>query len=526
MSERRRVRAVQQVARATEIATILSSNGFGWLVEAAGLGPYAALVRQARHALPWTQEERPVAVGQPLPVRLRMVLEQLGPTFVKAGQLLALRPDRLPPAYAEELRLLHAQVATFPSDESRRIVEEELGQPLEAVFAEFEEEPFAAASLSQVHRARLPDGRPVAVKVQRPGVEAQFTSDLALLSVLARQLQRRMPRTWSLSPTETIDELARWSRRELDFRTEARTAQAVARMFADDPDVVIPEVDWDRTTRRVLTTDLIVGVPPQAEADLAAAGIDADQVIAVGTRAMMRQIFRYGLFHADPHPGNLLLQPGDRVAFLDFGLFGRLAGHHRRHIGLVLWALVEQDYDAVPDLLMRLAVLRPDADPAAFRNTVSDVVEEWFGEELGASVPRLLLRVLGAGGRHGIVFETDLVLLARALISLEATVTQIRPDVHLPDLLRPALPELRRALLPGPETLRATWQDNRYDYLGAVLDLPDLLNELVSGMRQRSAPAPPPVPASAPRSAQSLVGVAVAAAVGALAGHAVSRWRP
>jgi ubiquinone biosynthesis protein len=471
-------------------------------------------------------EERHLAVGQPLPVRLRMVLEELGPTFVKAGQLLALRPDRLPPAYAEELRLLQARVTAFPSEESRRIVEEELGQPLATAFQDFEAEPFAAASLSQVHRARLPDGRRVAVKVQRPGVEAQFTSDLALLSVLAGQLQRRMPRTWSLNPTETVDELARWSRRELDFRTEARTAQAVARMFADDADVVIPEVDWDRTTRRVLTTDLIEGVHPEPETELTAAGIDAERVIAVGTRAMMRQIFRFGLFHADPHPGNLLLQPGGRVAFLDFGLFGRLSAHSRRHIGLVLWALVEEHYDAVPDLLLRLAELRPGADTGAFRNAVSDVVEEWFSDEGRSSVPRLLLRVLGAGGRHGVVFSTDLVLLARALISLEATVAQIRPDANLPDLLRPALSELRRALLPGPETLWATWQDNRYGYLGAALDLPDIVADVLAGLVKRTPPVPALPPAPGPRGGLGLVGVAVAAAAGAVAGHVLARRLP
>jgi ubiquinone biosynthesis protein len=526
MRDAKRVRPIQQLERATEIATILSSNGFGWLVDAAGLGPYVSLVRRARSTLPWASADRPVAVGQPLPVRLRRVLEELGPTFVKAGQLMALRPDRLPRAYAEELRLLQAQVARFPSEQSQQIIEAELGRPLAEVFSDFEAEPFAAASLSQVHRARLPDGRRVAVKVQRPGVEAQFTSDLALLGVLARQLERRMPRSWSLSPTAAIDELARWSRRELDFRSEARTAQAVARMFADDPEVVIPEVDWDRTTSRVLTTDLIEGVHPTAEHALAAAGIDAERAIVVGTHAMMRQIFRFGLFHADPHPGNLLLQPTARVAFLDFGIFGRLSRHHRRHIGLVLWALVEQDYEAVPDLLLRLAELRPDADLIGFRNALSDVVEEWDSETGRTSVPRLLMRALGVGGRHGVVFSTDLVLLARSLISLEATVTQIRPDAHLPDLLRSALPELRRSLLPGPDTLRATWQDNRYDYLGIALDLPDLIADLVPALLQRStAQSAPPAPVVR-RGGRGVVGMAVAAAVGAVAGSVLSRRWP
>lgn len=527
--------ATAQAARAAQIVGILSANGFEYLVEAAGLKPYAPLARAVRWAWPGPPAA-PSSAGQPLPIRLREVLEQLGPTFVKAGQLLALRPDRLPPAYAEALRALQYEAHPFPAEQARAIVEEELGRPVEVAFADFEDAPFAAASLSQVHRAHLPDGRAVAVKIQRPGVTEAFDADLALLALAARRLVRRSSRSWSVDPVSTVAELDRWSRRELDFRGEARTAQAVGRMFLDDPDVVIPEVDFERTTRRVLTMDLIEGVHPTDAAALLAIGIDPDEVVALGTHAMVRQVFTYGLFHADPHPGNVLIQPGGQVAFLDFGLFGRIDRRQRRRVGLVLWAIIEEDYDAVADLLLRLGELGPASDEQGFRDAVSDILSEWLGEGQTTSVPRLLLRALGAGGRYHVTFSTDLVLLARALISLEGTVSQLKPGVKLIDLLDPALPELRRALLPDVSTVVSALRDKRYDYLALALDLPDLVADLVPDLVTRSerraagVDAPPPVNITVPPSPRrrgGAVGTAVlAAGVGAAAAHVLGRWGP
>lgn len=531
----RRISAATQAARAAQIVGILSANGFEYLVEAAGLRPYAPVARAVRWAWPGPSPA-PSSAGQPLPIRLRAVLEQLGPTFVKAGQLLALRPDRLPPAYAEALRALQFEATPFPAEQARAIIASELGRPVEEVYADFDDVPFAAASLSQVHRAHLADGRTVAVKVQRPGVAQAFDADLALLALAARRLVKRTARTWSVNPVDTVAELDRWSRRELDFRGEARTAQAVGRMFADDPRVVIPEVDFERTTRRVLTMDLVEGVHPTDAGALLAAGIDPDEVVAVGTHAMVRQVFTYGLFHADPHPGNILVQPGGEVAFLDFGLFGRVDRRQRRRVGLVLWAIIEEDYDAVADLLLRLGELGPESDEQGFRDAVSDILSEWLGEGQTTSVPRLVLRALGAGGRYHVLFSADLVLLARALISLEGTVSRLKPGTKLIDLLDPALPELRRALLPDASTLVTALKDKRYDYLALALDLPDLVADLVPDLIARSerraagVGAPPPVNISvppAPRRRGGAVGTAVlAAGVGAAAAHVLGRWGP
>jgi ubiquinone biosynthesis protein len=513
-----------QLARASEIATVLFASGFEWLVEAFGLGacvsPRCRFVCSFR---PKSQCPHHAAMDEPLPERLRFVLERLGPTFVKAGQMLALRPDYVPLEYAEALRSLHDDVPPFPGAEAQRLVERELGAPLPRLFAEFEPEPFAAASLSQVHRALLPDGRRVAVKVQRPGIEEEIERDLALLAFLARRLERRRPEALPFRPSDAVAELAEYTRRELDFRREARMAERVRTLFAGDERIVVPWVDPERTSARVLTMELVEGIRPAPAAELEAAGLEPRAVLEAGAEAMFRQIFEHGLFHADPHPGNVLLLPGNRICFLDFGMFGRLGLRERRRMAFVFWSLVEGDYEQVGDQLLRLAALRPDADPDGFRSALGEEVEEWFGSSAREySIARLLLRQLGLGARHGLVFSRGLMLLARALVNVEATALVVDPELTLAELARPLLPELRRSLFLDPHALEEAWRRNRYEYLELALDLPDLLPELAGRLRDGASTAPPPVPARRP-AWLPFTGAFAAGALAAALGAATSR---
>ena len=219
-------------------------------------------------------------------------------------------------------------------------------------------------------------------------------------------------------------------------------------------------------------------------------------LLRAGADVMLRQIFVHGLFHADPHPGNVLFLAGTRTCFLDFGMFGRLGRRERRRMAFVFWALVEGDYEGVADQLLRLSARRPGADAAGFRAAV----EEWFGEQASDySIARLLLRQLALGAAHGVVFPRELMLLARSLVNLEATAMVVDPALHLAELARPLLPELRRSLLLDREALEEAWRENRFEYLGLALELPDLLPELADrlrGGRDGSAAEPPPVPRS------------------------------
>jgi ubiquinone biosynthesis protein len=511
-----RVGAIGQFARAVEIATVLWASGFRWLVAAMGLGacvsPRCRLVCSLR---PRRQCPHHVAMDVPLPVRMRLVLERLGPTFVKLGQILALRADYMPAEYAQALRALHDHVAPFDGQQARAVIEHELGAPLSHLFADFDDEPLAAASLSQVHRATLPDGRAVAVKVQRPGAEERMARDLALLRVLARRIERRRPEAIGFRPTAAVAELADTTARELDFRSEARTARQLRRAFREDERIVIPWVDRERTSRRVLTMELITGRPPAPGDVLRSEGFDVEALLHAGASAMLRQLFELGTFHADPHPGNVLFLSGDRVAFLDFGMFGRLEPRQRRRMGFVVWALVAGDFDSVADLLLPLAQPQPQADVAAFRLALAEAVEDWYdAPDRRRSVAHLLLRELAAGARHGVVFPRELMLVARALIGIDATTTLIAPELRFAELVRPLVAEVQSALLPGPRQLRDALERRRFDYLQLMLELPDLLPDLL--LDRPRATAPPP------NGSGTLAPVASALAAAGLGGAAVA----
>ncbi len=490
-----------QLARAVEIATVLSGSGLGWLVQAAGLrgcvSPRCRLVCAVR---PGRKCPHHLGADVSLAERLRVTLERLGPAFVKAGQMLALRPDYVPLEYAEALRGLHSGAEPFAAAEAAAIVEAELGAPLSALYADFDPEPFAAASLSQVHRALLHDGRRVAVKVQRPGVRVQVEGDLALLATLARRVERHQPGLVAFRPTEAVAELADYSRRELDFRREARTAERLRQLFADDDRVVIPAIISDRSSARVLTAELLEGRPPAPAADLRRAGIDPEAGLRAGAEAMLRQIFQFGLFHADPHPGNVLFLPGGRIGFVDFGMFGRLDSGERQRMAVMGLALIEGDYEAVGSQLLLLSEFLPGADPAGFRSRFADTVEEWFGQPAAEfSIPRVLLHGLSLGARYGITFPRELMLLARALVTLEATAMIIDPELNLAELARPLLPELWRMVLPGPQTLEEHWRSHRFEYLSLAVELPTLLPEAI--IRLGHDPVRPLPASPAPRSA-------------------------
>lgn len=515
---------VRQWRRLREIATLLWSSGFRDLVDATGLGVCvsvrcrllcAAGVRTCPHA---------VAAATSRPQRLVAVIERLGPTYVKLGQILASRSDYLPAAYAEAFRSLQSHVTPFPGEDARRILATELGGPISERFASFDDIPFAAASLSQVHQAILLDGTEVAVKVQRPDARAQIEADLELLGWVAGRMERHPRARLGFKPTSAVQELAEYTRRELDFRIEAGVAEQVRGFLRRDDGVIVPRVHTTLTTARVLTTDLIRGVPPRPRAELEALGLDADTLLATGARAMMRQVFGLGLFHADPHPGNLLFLEGNRVCFLDFGLHGRVEARERRRMAMLLYALGNGDYDGVADQLLHLSSRAGSSQAREFKAAAGELVGTWYTRTSpGFSVGRLLLGYLGLGARYGIEFPRDLLLLARALVHLEATVALIDPEASFAGLLAPLLPEVRRALIPSRTELEQAWAENWMDYLGLLTDLPEALPRLAVLLDRVPAEAPAE-PARTPRA--HWTAVASGAAAGAVAAVLLRRSRP
>ena len=511
------MRHLGSLGRSAEIAVVLAAAGSDWVATAMGLRTCRELSCRIRCTLGVGQCPHHVAMDDPLPARLAQVAERLGPTFVKGAQSLALRPDMVPAHYALALSRLYEGAAPFEGERARQIVAKELGAPLGRLFADFESEPIAAASLSQVHRATLPNGTVVAVKVQRPGIEEQVREDLRLLASLARLAERMRPVSGGLRPSEAVAEVAAVMRRELDFEQEGRVTDAVRIFHADDPDVVVPTVHWSHTSRRVLTLDFIDGLAPCPPEQIREAGLDPQLLLDIGARAVFRQVFEHGLFHADPHPGNLRLLPGNRLCFLDFGMFGRVGPREQRRMALVLWALVNGDADGLAGQLLRLGTRRPGADPEAFRAAVVEGLDQFGSGDATRSMTALLMHQLAAGGANGINFPRGLMLLARALVSLEGTAAIMAPDTDVAAMSRALLPGLVDRLIPSPANLEQALSRNKLAYVELLLDLPDLVAEL-SDQRSVAGTVPAPQPVRIIRSA------AIGAA-GALLGGVLARRR-
>ncbi|MCS7246054.1 MAG: AarF/ABC1/UbiB kinase family protein [Thermomicrobium sp.] len=357
--------------RVTEIAGILSRHGLAWLLDQLGI----PLQPRPKHA--------PGSHPVPVPVRLRLALEELGPTFIKLGQILSTRPDLLPPPYIEQLALLRDRLPPVPVEQIIAEIERSFGRPLEELYTRFDPVPIASASIGQVHAATLPTGTSVIVKVRKPGIADVIEEDLALLRDLAATATRRSQLARLYDLTGLVDEFAWTIRSELDYRREGRNADRFRILLRDRPDIVIPRVFWHRTTDTVLTMRRIEGIPIDRVDELDRAGIDRTDLALRAARFVLDCVLVHGFFHADPHPGNFAVLPDGRIVVYDFGMVGRLDPGYRAELLDALIALVRNDLDALIDSLSRLGIVRHEADRPALRRELQHLVDRYLGLSLG-----------------------------------------------------------------------------------------------------------------------------------------------
>ena len=504
--------------RLQAIVTTLFANGFGWFVRAMRLGVCVSLRCRTVCALTQHQCRHHLALGDSAPERVTAMLEHLGPTFVKLGQLASLRPDFVPRPYAEALRRLQDRTEPMTPDDLERVVHEEAGARPAELFADFDPEPDASASLSQVHWARLADGSEVAVKVQRPGVAELVARDLELIELMAARLERYSEQARRFRPRRAAAEFAAYTRRELDFEAEARTMEQVRENMAAEEGVVVPAVHWELTSRRLLVMDFVEGVRVDDREGIAREGIDARRAAELGARAMLRQVFADGLFHADPHPGNVLLLPGDRVAFLDFGMFGRIDAWLRRRIALSFLALTRDRPDDAADQLLRAAVLTPGADVEKYRFALARLVARWRSGEEDLSVAQLMLRQLALGVEHGVSYPREMMLVARALVAAEGSAHAADPSLDITRLAMEAAGSVPRQLGESALSLGRGVLKARGDVFEALEEMPVLLPRLIDLLERPSEPGQ--APAGAGRGVPALALIAA----GALAGWAGGAW--
>lgn len=431
MSSTQEPAAVNAAARSRQIAEVLARHGLGYLVNVFGLERYVpfhrGLLGHAPRDTPYTPPEH-----------LRLAIEELGATFAKLGQLLSTRADLLPPAYQRELALLQDQVPSVSGDAIVAVVEVELGGPLAGHFATFEREPLAAASIGQAHAATLPDGTEVVVKVRRPGVVAQVEADLTLLRGLAQTAQRRWSAAEQYDLVALADEFARTIRTELDYTQEARTVERFATNFSTNPNIHIPRAFWSHSTDRVLTLERISGLKVTDIAALDAAGIDRRALARRATDAILQMIFEHGLFHADPHPGNLFIEPDGRIGLIDFGMVGTVSESARDALAAVMLAVLSRDYEQLVEALLALGFARQRVDRRALRADLEQLLTPYYGRPIGEIALGPLLEAAFATIRtHRLQLPADLALLLKTLIMSEGMGAQLDPHFRLAEAIAP-----------------------------------------------------------------------------------------
>jgi ubiquinone biosynthesis protein len=427
-------RALQDLNRLRQIAAAMARHGFGAYLEQMRLRD--VLGREA----PPPGEPLP-APGRAMAVRFRQLLADLGPTFIKLGQILSSRPDLLPAHWVEELSALQDDCPPMPLAEVRGEIERGLGRPVEELFASLDDAPLASASIAQVHRAVTHAGEKVAVKVQRPDARARIEADLSLLYELAHLLEAVVEETGVTTPSGVIEEFDRTIHEELDFGHEARNAQLMAEASTGKALVVVPRVHAALSCQTVLTLDFVEGV--KISDVTAEAGYDLEQVAKNVIEASFRQLFEDGLFHGDPHPGNILVLPDHRIALLDFGLVGKLSRAQQEVLVTMLVAVALRDPETVARTLARIGVGEAHTSLADLREDVNGILERYLGLKLDQIRTSTLLRdLLDMAVRHKIRIPKQYATLAKAAMTVEGIIRHLHPGLDVLDVGLPYAKEL------------------------------------------------------------------------------------
>jgi ubiquinone biosynthesis protein len=466
--------ATRNIGRLSEIAQVAVKHGFGYFFE--------------RHRLtdlfPWISRDGSADTPSDRGRRLREMLDELGPTFVKFGQLLSTRPDIVPPDIVVELQKLQDDVRPIPFADVRRVIEEELGLTIEQAFLEFDEQPTAAASIGQVHHALLPNGERVAVKVQRPNAQRQIESDIALLFQAARLAKERVRALDFIDAEQVVDEFARSIRSELDYRAEARNAEIFRRNFAGQPDVKIPRVYLTYTRRRVLVLELLEGVQL---ADLNVAALSQAERRDLAYRiaeTWMTMIFRHGFFHGDPHPANIfVMEGGAAVGLVDFGQVGKLTDEDMSRLtGLFIDAANER-IDALPRRLAELGVRFPRDREEEFGEELRDVYYRYYGVSLAEIDPMQVIReAFEVIYRMNLRLPTRFVLLDKAIATLASVGIELYPEFNVFEVAKPYARNLMIERF-SPERMLARAQKESHELVRIAAEIPHQLHDILDELR-------------------------------------------
>ena len=428
---------------------------------------------------------RPMDVS-PGPVQVRQTLEQLGPTFIKLGQLLSTRSDVIPADYVAELEKLQDSAPPIPIEAVREAIREELGEPIDAIFAQFDDTPLAAASLGQTHLATLKNGREVVVKVQRPGVKSLVETDLEIMAGVARFLEQRFTQARTYGLSDVVDEFSVIIRQELDYTREGRNGDRLRENLADWPQIRIAATIWEHTCTRVLTMERVIGIKITDLSALDAVGRDRTQIASTLSRAFLKMIFVDGLYHADPHPGNLVVLEDNVVGLLDYGQVGRLDRELKGKLTMLLSEYVQEDSAGFADVLLDMATTPPSLDRRAFKRDIDRILRQYYGMPVGeVHMGEMLERSFRVSARHGVRLPATVATLAKVVVELESIDSLLDPNYDLAADSRRFVERSIRAEFSTSE-LRARLLENMLAWKELLLGFPRRIGDIIENMAGNS----------------------------------------
>jgi ubiquinone biosynthesis protein len=472
-------RTYRHVKRYRQILSVLFKYGFGDLVDVMNIEHYV------EGALKIVSRKRQVKIETlSHAVRVRMAIQELGPAFIKMGQILSTRPDLLGVDFMQELSKLQDDVPSFAFTDIRDILENEFGEPLDQIFSQFDEHPLAAASIGQVHRARTLDGNEVVVKIQRPGIRQTIQVDLEIMMHLAELAERHIE-GWDIQrPTRIVTEFARTIEKELDYTMESANMLRFARQFDGEPGIHVPRLHRELSSNRVLTMEYIDGVKASDISRLKKEGLDPAVIAERGFDLIMRQVFVFGFFHADPHPGNIFILPDNVICFLDFGMMGRVDLASREDFVDLVLSVARGDERKAVDALLELTSPQKEPDRRMLERDVSEFIDQYSYIPVGElELGKLITRLLKTSALHHMSVPPNLVLMLKALASVEGLGRELDPGF---DVVERATPFIRRIRMGRfkPDRLARDTIDSGTGIFRLLREVPDELRKILKLARQ------------------------------------------
>ena len=471
-------RNIRTIKRYRQIIRVLIKYGFDHLLEFLNL---SHLVNRSRKLLRRTESK--IYLLSPAE-RMRLAFEELGPTFIKFGQLLSTRPDVIPLSYVDEFSKLQDHVPSFSFEEVQEQIRLELCPDIEIIFPFIDPVPIAAASIAQVHRAHLADGEEVVVKVRRPGVVELVETDIDALMGLAILAERHLPGSDIYDPVGLVREFARTIRREMDFTREGRTIERMAENFKSDETLYFPKVFWQVSSRAVLTLEYIDGIKVSDFAALREAGLDRELIAKRGADAFLKMVLVHGFFHGDPHPGNVMILPNNIICLLDYGMVGRVDQHLKEYLLDILLAIMKRDVDEVVSLLVYSGDILDAMNTRALKRDLSEFIDSYYEIPLQEiEVGRMLQEFIEIITIYHIKFQPDLLLLSKALVTIEGMGRKLDPQFDMVEHLRPFVDKAIKERL-SPRHMAKEIGDHFLSYLQLAKNLPRDIKEFINRMNR------------------------------------------